>query len=76
MKVSDRTGKTGTMRVYRLATYDERWKEMKKKYGLTDQQLRKEIEDTLQIQAWGDVLDEVERFIILENEEKEEQKDG
>lgn len=52
-----------TKRTYHLYTYDYIWAEMKKKLNFTDEQLRKQVQSALQMNAWGDVMDGMEGYV-------------
>jgi hypothetical protein len=45
-------------KTYELFTYKHIWDETKKKYNLTDEELRNEIEESLQMWAWSDIITE------------------
>lgn len=45
-----------TCRTYKLFTYDDIWEQTKEEFQLTDQELQKEVESLLQLQAWADII--------------------
>ena len=44
---------------YELYTYQDDWDRVKDKLGMTEEELRDEVEACLQMWAWGDVLSDV-----------------
>jgi hypothetical protein len=55
--------KQATRRTYHLYTYDDIWADTKKKLNFTDEQLRKQVESALQMNAWVDVMDGVVNYV-------------
>jgi len=43
---------------YELSTYKSTWDKLKTKYNLSDREIRKEIEEALQMWAWSDIITE------------------
>ena len=58
--------KPATERTYKLYTYDDVWNDITKKLNLTDEQLRKEVEKSLQMNAWSDIMDGIEYSLEFE----------
>jgi len=45
-------------KTYRLFTFKDIWDQTKKKYDLSDAELQHEIETSLQMWAWSDIITE------------------
>ena len=53
---------------YELYTYQDEWDRVKAKLGMTEEELRDEVEACLQMWAWADILSDA-RGMPLENED-------
>jgi len=53
---------------YDLLTYKLVWERMKKQYNLSDAELRKEVQDGLQMWAWSDIMEGVEAHLKEQGE--------
>jgi hypothetical protein len=56
-------------KTYKLYTYKKIWDDTKKKYNLSDKELQEEIQISLQMWAWSDIITESVEYHLKNKQE-------